>query len=121
MRVIFTLFLHAIVIIIRLGRPGGLTFCCCRIRLDATSTSDSESGSEAGSQPSVFGSHHRRFMHVADAASPCFAVRCPLKDLDSVAFSQDADSAKVPAAVFPQTSPSARSQRPDERTDRRGP
>jgi putative transposase len=60
-------------------------------------------------------------VHSHDAAGARFAVSHRLKDLDSAAFSQNPDSAQVPAAVFSQTSPAARSQRPDERTDRRGP
>ena len=87
---------------------------CCRVRLDATPGPDSESGSEAGSQPSVFRSHHRRFVHSTDASGACSAVRYRPKDLDSAAFSQNAGPTKVSAAVLTKTSPSARSQRTDE-------
>jgi hypothetical protein len=84
---IFTLFLHAIVIIIRLSRPGGLPFRCCRIRFDATSSPDSESGSEAGSQPSGFGSDHRRSVHFTNASGVGSAIRHCVKAIHAVAFS----------------------------------
>jgi hypothetical protein len=47
MRDVFTLFLPAIVTIIRLAQPGGPPFRGRRVRLDATSTFDLESGSQA--------------------------------------------------------------------------
>jgi hypothetical protein len=72
MRDIFTLLLHAIVIIIRLAPPSGVR--CCRIRLDATPRPDSESWSEAGSQSAVFGSHHRPFVHFADRSGTRSAI-----------------------------------------------
>jgi RNA polymerase sigma-70 factor (ECF subfamily) len=89
-------------------------------RLDATPSPDSESWSEACSQSAVFGSHHRRFVHFADASGTRSAICRPAEAINSVAFSQDAHEAKVPAAVFIHTSPTARSERTDERTDRRG-
>jgi hypothetical protein len=73
MREVFTLFLHAMVTIIRLARPRGVRAVIAAIRLDATSSPDSESGSHAGSQTSLLRSHHRRFVHSTDAASACFA------------------------------------------------
>src|SRR6266516_113986 len=92
---------------------------CCRVRLDATSSPDSESWSEACAQPSGLGSNHCGFVYLVNAPGARFAVGCRLRDLDSAAFSQNADQTEVPAAVFTQTSPSAGSQRTDERTDRR--
>src|SRR5262249_35922889 len=53
MRDIFTLFLHAIVIIIRLGRPGGLRSVVAESLFEATTSPDSESWSEAGSEFAV--------------------------------------------------------------------
>jgi len=41
-----------------------------------------------------------------------------VEDLDPAEFSQNAGEAEVPAAVFPETSPSARSQGPGKRIDR---
>src|SRR5262245_33990810 len=89
------------------------------MRLDATSSPDSESGSEACSQPSGFGSHHRWSVHFADASGEGPAIRRRVKAIDADAFSQDADEAKVPPPVFTQTGPTARSQRTHERTHRR--
>src|SRR6516162_5126099 len=60
MRDIFALFLHAIVIIIRLARPRGLRSVVAESVLAATPSPDSESWSETGSQPSRLGSRHRR-------------------------------------------------------------
>jgi hypothetical protein len=92
MRDIFTLFMHAIVVILR--STWRTAFGCCRVRLDATSSPDSESWSEACSQPSDLGSHHCRPVYLANASSACFAVGCRLKDLDSAAFSQNLFSPK---------------------------
>src|SRR5262245_4543440 len=89
------------------------------MRLDATSSPDSESGSEACSQPSGFGSYHRWSVHFADASGEGPAIRHRVKAIDADAFSQDADEAKVPPPVFTQTGPTARSQRTHERTHRR--
>src|SRR5262249_11665814 len=80
---IFTLFLHTIVTIIRLAQPGGLRAVVAESVLMRTSSSDSESGPQAGSQPSVVRSHHRRFVHSTNAAIACFALGHRLKDLDS--------------------------------------
>jgi hypothetical protein len=78
MRVIFTLFLHAIVIIIRLARPGGLRSVVAESVLMRHQLLILNR-SEAGSQPSVLRSHHRGFMHSADAPSPCLCSAIVLK------------------------------------------
>ena len=93
-------------------------FRSCRIRLDATSSSDSESRSKTCSQPAVFGSHHRRIVHFADASGARSAICRRAEAINSAAFSQGAHQAKVPAAVFIHMSPTAGSERTDERTDR---
>jgi hypothetical protein len=64
---------------------------------------------EAGFQPSIFRSHHRRFVHPVHAAGAYFAVGDRFEDFDSAAFSQNTGEAEVPAAVFTETNP-ARSQ-----------
>jgi hypothetical protein len=75
---------------------------------------------ETRSQPAGFRSDHRRFVYIADAPSEgCAVRRCP-KAVDSAAFSQNADETEVPATVFIHTSPTARSQRTNQRADRRG-
>jgi hypothetical protein len=84
---------------------------CCRVRLDASSSSDSE-WADAGSQPSFFRSHHRWFVHPLHAAGACFAVGDSFKDFDSAAFSQNPGEAEVPAAVFTETSAATGSEGP---------
>src|SRR5262245_17416370 len=121
MRDIFTLFLHAIVVVIRLVRHGGLRSVVAESVLMRHQVLILNRGRKRAPNPSGLGSNHCGFVYLAHASRACFAVGGRLKDLDSTAFSQDADPAKVPSAVFPQTRPSARSQRPHERTDRRSP
>ena len=119
MRDIFTLLLHAIVIIVRLGRPGGLRSVVAEsvlLRHQVLILTRSETGS----QPSDPGSHHRGFMHTADASGTCFAVGRRLETLDSAAFSENADEAEVRSAVFTQTSPTARPKGTEQRANRRG-
>jgi hypothetical protein len=80
MRDIFTLFLHAIVTIVRLAQPGGLRSVVAESVLMRHQVLESES--EAGSQPSVFRSHDRRFLHSLDAAGQCCELGDRLKDLE---------------------------------------
>src|SRR5687767_6813160 len=101
MRDIFILFLLAIVTIVRLGQPGGLRSVVAESVLIATSSSDLESWSEANSEPSVFRSHHRWFVHSLDATGPCYAVSHHLKNLHAVEFSENARETEVADAVFP--------------------
>src|SRR5215813_11866108 len=119
MRDIFTLFLYAIVTIIRLGKPGGLRCVVAEAVLNATSTPDSESGPKACSQPPVFRSQRRRLMHSTHASDPCSALGNRFETRDSPEFSQNAGQAKVPAPMFTKTSSQTGSQRADEGADRR--
>ena len=118
MRDIFTLFLHAIVTIIRLGQPGGLHSVVAESVLMRHQVLILNRGRKRA--PNLRASDRIIAGLCTLLMRPArFVVGCRLKDLDSAAFSQNADQTKVPAAVFTQTSPSAGSQRTDERTDRR--
>src|SRR5262249_6270008 len=92
----------------------------CRIGFDASPSSNSESWSEARTEPAGLGSHHRRSLHFADAARAGPAVRHRPEAIHSAAFSQALDQAKVPTAVFTQTRPTTRTERTEVRTDRSG-
>src|SRR3989442_7726533 len=58
-------------------------------------------------------------MHSTDSSRAYSALAVVLKTSTLLHFHEIADQAKVPAAVFTQTSPSARSQRTDARLDQR--
>jgi hypothetical protein len=120
MRDIFTLFLHAPVTIIQSGAARWTPARCCRVRPNATSSPYSESRPEARSEPPDIRSCHCRLVHSTDASGTGSTVGDRLEAGDSAAFSQNVDPAKISAPVFTQTRSSARSQRTDKRTDRRG-
>ena len=117
MRDIFILFLHAIVIIIRLARPGGLR--SVESVLMRHQVLILNRGRKRAPNLRASDRHHRWSVHFADASGEGPAIRHRLKAIDADAFSQDADEAKVPPPVFTQTGPTARSQRTHERTHRR--
>src|SRR6266705_1316330 len=94
MRDILTLFLHAIVTIIRLGQPGGLRSVVAESVLMRHQVLILESWSEACAQPSGLGSNHCGFVYLVNASGARFAVGCRLKDLDSSAFSHNAEQTK---------------------------
>jgi hypothetical protein len=87
MRDIFILFLHAIVTIIRLGKPGGLRSVVAESVLMRHQTLDFESGPEACFQPSVFRSHHRRLVHSTHASNPLSTLGCRFEIHNSPEFS----------------------------------
>jgi hypothetical protein len=91
MRDIFTLFLHAIVIMMRLARPGGLRSVVAESVLMRHQVLILNRGSEAGSQPSGLGSRHRGSMYVVDASGAGPAIRYRAEAIYADAFSQDAD------------------------------
>ena len=119
MRDIFTLFLHAIVTIIRLGQPGGLRSVVAESVLMRHQVLILNRGRKRAPNLRASDRIIAGLCTLFNASGARFAAGCRLKDLDSAAFSQNADQTKVPAAVFTQTSPSAGFQRTDERTDRR--
>src|SRR5215510_7184841 len=102
MRDIFTLFLYAIVTIIRLGKPGGLRCVVAESVFDATSTPDSESGPKACSQPPVFRSHRRRLMHSTHASDPCSALGNRFETRDSPEIFTKCWSGKSTGSYFHQ-------------------
>ena len=114
---------HALSARNRHHHPAGSTrwspFRCCRVRFDATSTSDFESRPKACSQPPAGGSGRRRFVHSTDASDSCSAVGYRLETRDSPEISQNAGQTKVPAPIFTKTIPSAGSQRADNGANRR--
>src|SRR5262249_36303202 len=118
MRDIFTLLLHAIVIVIRLVQPGGLRSVVAESVLMRHQVLILNRGRKRApnlrSSDRIIAGLCTLFMRPAQL----LRSGCRLEDLGSAEFSQNADPAKVPAAVFTQTSSSARSQRADERTDR---
>src|SRR5262245_15542210 len=114
MRDIFTLFLHAMVTIIRLGQPGGLRFVVAESVLMRHQLLIFESGPEACSQPAVFRSHHRRPLHSTHASDPCSALGRRLETRDSPELPQNARPAKVPAPIRTKTTRSSGSQRADQ-------
>ena len=87
MRDIFTLFLHAIVTIIRLAQPGGLRAVVAESILMRHQVLILNRGRKRA--PNLRSSDRiiAGFVHPHDAAGARFAVRRRLKDLDSVAFS----------------------------------
>ncbi len=112
MRDIFVLFLHVYRHRNSTCAAGWDPFGCCRIRIDATPSPDSESWSEASSEPSRLGSHHRRIVHLADAPCTRSAVRDCFAALYSLALPSHADQTKVPSPVFARSQASAWSNRP---------
>ena len=84
MRDIFSLFLHAIVTIIRLGQPGGLRSVVAESVLMRHQVLILNRGRKRA--PSGLGSNHRGFVYLVNASGTRFAVGCRLKDLDSAAF-----------------------------------
>jgi hypothetical protein len=90
MRDVFTLFLHAIVINMRLVRPGGLRSVVAESVLIRQQVLILNRG-RAGSQPPSLRSRYRRSMHFVDAPGPGHAVSHRAEAIDADAFSQDAD------------------------------
>src|SRR5947208_13888085 len=110
MRDIFTLFLHAIVSIIRLGQPGGLRSVVAESVLMRHQVLILNRGRKRA--PNLRSSDRiiAALCTLLMRPGACSAVRYRPKDLDSAAFSQNDGPTKVSAAVLTQTSPSARSQ-----------
>ena len=86
MREVFTLFLHAMVTIIRLARPAGLRAVVAESVLMRHHVLILNRGRKRA--PNLRSSERiRRFVHSHDAAGARCAVRHRLKDLDFAAFS----------------------------------
>src|SRR5262249_42670131 len=119
MRDIFTLCLHAIVIIIRLARPGGLRSVVAESVLMRHQVLILNRGRKRA--PNLRASDRIIAGLCTALMRPARVLRSAiaLKAIDIDAFSQDADEAKVPPPVFTQTGPTAGSQRTHERTHRR--
>src|SRR5215831_10616141 len=119
MRDVFTLFLHAIVIIVRLARPGGLRSVVAESVL-------------IRQQVLILNRGRKRAPNLRASdriiAGLCTVLMRPARVLRSAVALKTSTLLhfhkmlvqQVPATVFTQTSPSARSQRTDERTDRCG-
>ena len=120
MRDIFTLFLHAIVTIIRLGQPGGLRSVVAESVLMRHQVLILNRGRKRA--PNLRSSDRIIAGLCTLLMRPARVLRSAivLKTSTLLHFHKMLIQAKVPAAVFTQTSPSAGSQRTDERTDRRG-
>ena len=103
MRVIFTLFLHAIVIMIRLARPGGFRSVVVESVLLRHQVLILNRGRKRAPNLRPSDRIYRGFVHPADDSGSRFELRHRLEAGDTVSFSQDANKAKVPAAVFNRT------------------
>src|SRR5262245_24167922 len=115
MRDLLVLFVHLIVTMVRLAKPGGRRR---RIRAHSPSNPHPESPPEASSQPGCFRSDHRRFMHPAPALVSRAAMwYCP-KAIDATAFPSPTDETKVSHAVFVRARTSAWSEGTGQRIDR---
>src|SRR5262245_26170502 len=97
---ILALFLHLIVTVVRLLKPGGLRAVGRRIRAHSASNPHPESQPVASYQPACFRSDHRRFMHPAHAPVSRAAMWHCLKTIDAAAFPSPTDETKVPHAVL---------------------
>ncbi len=120
MRDIFTLLLHAIVIIVRLGRPGGLRSVVAESVL-------------LRHQVLILNRGRKRAPNLRTPdriiAGLCTLLMRPARVLRSAValkpstllqFHKNADEAEVRSAVFTQTSPTARSKGTEQRANRRG-
>src|SRR5215471_3134656 len=107
MRDISTLFLHAIVTIVRLAQPGGLRAVVAESVLMRHQVLILNRGRKRAPNLRPLESDHRWIVHFTNPSRTCFSVGYRLKDLDPTAFSQSAGPAKIPAAVLSQTSRSA--------------
>ena len=119
MRDIFTLFLHVVVIVIRLARPGGFRSVIAesvllRHQVVILNRGRKRAPNLRASDRIIIGLCTLLMRPVSG-----FAFRRRLEAIDSAAFSQTADEAEIPPTVFAQTSRSAWTQRADESTDRR--
>src|SRR5439155_5420670 len=92
---------------------------CCRVRLDATSSPDSESWPEACAQPSGLGSNHCGFVYLVNASGARFAVGRRFKDLDSAHFHKMLIKQKYRLLFSPKRVRRPGPEGTDERTDRR--
>src|SRR6478672_7993754 len=106
MRDIFTLFLHTIVTIIRVVQPGGLRSVVAESVLMRHQVLVLNRGRKRApnlrSSDRIFA-----IVHFADASGAGPAICQRTAGIDSDAFSQDADEAKVSNAVFTQTGTAA--------------
>jgi hypothetical protein len=68
------------------NEAGWAAFRCCRIHARSTSTADSQSRPEAGSQSPGCGSDDCRVMHSSDAPRTCSAICDCFEALDSAPF-----------------------------------
>jgi hypothetical protein len=87
MRDIFTLFLHAIVTIIRLARLGGLRAVVAESVLMRHQVLILNRGRKRAPNLRSSDRYHRRFVHSIHATGACFTFCRCLEDLDSAAFS----------------------------------
>ena len=120
MRDIFILLLHAIVIIVRLGRPAGLRSVVAESVLLRHQVLILNRGRKRAPNLRTPDRIIAGLCTPADASGTCFAVGRGLEALDSAAISQNADEAEVRSAVFTQTSPTARSKGTEQRANRGG-
>ena len=119
MRDILTLFLQAIVIIIRLGRCGGLRSVVAESVLMRHQILILNRGRKRA--PNLRPTDRIIAGLCTLLTRPArVLVGCGLETLDFDLFSQDAHEAKVPAAVFIHRSPTARSKGTEQRANRRG-
>src|SRR5262249_48963405 len=119
MRDIFILFLHAIVIIVRLARPGGLRSVVAECVLMRHQVLILNRGRKRA--PNLRASDRIIAGVCTLLMRPARVLRSAiaLRPFTLIHFSKAADEAKVSNAVFTQTGPTARSQRTHERTHRR--
>ena len=104
--ILVVVFVHLIVTVVRLLKPGGLRAVVAESVLTA-SNPPPESPSEASFQPARFRPDYRRFMHPADVSISYAALRYCAKAIDAAAFSSRTDQTKVPQSVFVQARRSA--------------
>src|SRR5438876_11836574 len=99
MRDIFALFLHVIVTVIRLAKPGGLRSVVAE-SADSPSIADFQSREEAGPEPARFGSDY--FWVVQSSYPSCThsAVLHRSAAVVSTAFSSHSYKSTVPSTVF---------------------
>ena len=97
---ILVVFVHLIVTVVRLIKPGGLRAVVAESVLTRHQILLLNRSRKASSQPARFRSHYRRFMHPAYASVSRAAMWHGPKTIDPATFPSPADETKVAQAVF---------------------
>src|SRR5215468_6388213 len=118
MRDVVILFVHLIVTVVRLARPGGLRSVVAE-SVRQTSTADPQSRPQACTQPVRRGSYSRRFVHSFHAPNTRPPFRHCSEDFYSALSPQRAEKTKVLLVVYAQAQASAWPAGTEERTHRR--